>query len=78
MKYTHNGNKKKTSHFQIDFSNVHKFYMIRLTLTELKVNKINVKIYFDTKMDLVTGILYINFLPNEQLLQSIQRCRTAC
>lgn len=51
--------------------------MIRLTLTELKVNKINVKIYFDTKMDLVTGILYIN-LPNEQLLQSIQRCRTAC
>lgn len=39
--------------------------MIRLTLTELKVNKINVKIYFDTKMDLVTGILYINFLPNE-------------
>lgn len=52
--------------------------MIRLTLTDLKVNKINVKIYFDTKMDLVTGILYINFLPNEQLLQSIQRCRTAC
>lgn len=44
MKYTPNGNNIKiTSHFQIDFSNEHKF-MIWLTLTELKVNKINVNI----------------------------------
>lgn len=44
MKYTPNGNNIKiTSHFQIDFSNEHKF-MILLTLTELKVNKINVNI----------------------------------
>lgn len=77
MKYTPNGNKKK-SHFQIDFSNVHKFNMIRLTLTELKINKIIGKIFFKTRMFLVTGILIINFLPNEHLLQSIQRCRTAC
>lgn len=52
--------------------------MIRLTLTELKVNKINGKIFFKTRMFLVTGILIINFLPNEHLLQSIQRCGTAC
>lgn len=39
--------------------------MIRLILIELKVNKINVKLFFDIKMDLVIGIFYINFFLNE-------------